>query len=102
MMVADFRVVYKTASENSFARSGSQLGLIWRRDRLDYGRQCSRYVTRQVAAIRAWVTDELMFFVQGLGQFQGLLRRETVEPIRVALQDADEAFPARQKWADED
>jgi hypothetical protein len=44
----------------------------------------------------------LPFVILGLGSARAAREARTCKAIRVALRDEDEAFPPRQKWADED
>ena len=86
VVISDLGIVDEPPSQRTLPRTGRKMRLIGNRDRLDDLRQRGRHILRQMSAVRSRVADQLVPFIERLGQVQGLLRAEAEQPVGVPLQ----------------
>ena len=85
-MIGDLGVVDEAAVQRAFADAGGEVLMIGRGDGLDDAGEGGGDVVGEVAAVGAWIADELVAFVEGLGEFECLLGAEAEEAIGMALE----------------
>ena len=86
MVIADLCVVDKAPAERALPRAGREQLAVRRLDVFDDARQRGGDIPGEVAAVGAWVTDQLVPLVQRLREIQRPLRAEPKQAVGVALQ----------------
>ena len=86
VVIGDLAVVHVALAELARAHVRRQQVGVWRRHGLHDLVQSLLHVGGEVAAVGARIADQLVLFVQRLGQLEGPVRGESEEPVGVALQ----------------
>ncbi len=86
VVVGNFRVVDKTAIERALAGACDEMLTIGSFDDAYDPGQCAGDVLRQITAVGAGITDQLVTLVKSLREIERSLGGEAEEAIRVALQ----------------
>ena len=86
VVIRHLRVIDEATAERTLAGTRrEQTRVVWRDGGNDLG-ECLRDILRQIAAVGARVTDELVAFVERLRQFQSALGAKAVEAVGVPLE----------------